>query len=74
MAEAGVGAEQEEEIREAGDGGSEIGARARAPHLLEADAAAPAQQLRRRDVGDVEAGAEDDRVDLALGPVGAHHR
>ena len=70
--EPGVGPEQQEQVREAGDGRAEVGARAALPHLVERPPAAPAHPVADRQVGGVEAGAEDDRVDLALLAVAGH--
>ena len=72
--EPGVRAEQEEQVREAGDGRAEVRARAAVPDVVEQHAAAAAHALGGRDVGDVEAGAEDDRVDRPLDAVGADDR
>ena len=74
VAEAGVRPEQEEEVREAGDRRAAVGLRAAVPVLGQRAALAAADPLGDRHVGDVEAGAEDDRVDLALGAVGADDR
>ena len=43
------------------------------PELGEVDAALAVEDPRPGESGDVEPGSEDDRVDLALGPVGADH-
>ena len=58
----------------AGDHRAPVGARAAVPALGQRAPLAVADPLGDRHVEDVEAGAEDDRVDLALGPVGAHDR
>ena len=66
VAEAGVRPEQQEQVREAGEGGAAEGLRAAARVLGDRDALAVADAVGDRQVGDVEAGAEDDRVDLEL--------
>ena len=74
MTEPGVGADDHEQVREAGHGRPQVGRHRAVPGLLERAAVGAADQLRERRVGDVEAGAEDDRVDLALGSVGGRDR
>ena len=67
VAEAGVRAEQQEQVREAGRRTVPRYARwASRPRLGQQCGRRGRARGPRRDVGDVEAGPEDDRVDLAL--------
>src|SRR2546429_9425921 len=66
VAQAGVGAEENEEIGEAADADAEIGAQAVAPGIVDLEAAAAKKLHTDELLGDVEAGAVDQDVDRAL--------
>ena len=66
MTEAGVGPQQHEEVRVAGDGHPEVRLGASGPALGERVAVAADDAVADRRVGDLKAGAEDDRVDAVL--------
>ena len=72
MPVAEVRPDQEEEVGEAGDRCAEVRARAALPRVGDAAPVRAADALGDGRVGHVEARAEDDRVDFALYPVGAH--
>ena len=73
VAEAGVGADDLEQVGEAGDRGALVRRHAAlAPRVGQGAPVATLHVLRDRLLGRVEAGGHDDRVDLALGAVGRH--
>ena len=61
-----------EEVREAGHGDAEVGARVAVPALVQVGAAAAGDLHRRQELRGVEARAVDDDVDLVLDAVGGH--
>src|SRR2546429_7297537 len=72
-AQAGVGAEENEEIGEAADADAEIGAQAVAPGIVDLEAAAAKKLHTDELLGDAEAGAVDQDVDRALHAVLRDH-
>src|SRR5207249_10396298 len=64
------GAAEAEEIREPDNRHRPVVARRAVPHLAQRASVAPADAVDRRRRRDLEAGAEDDRVDRVFGPVG----
>ena len=73
MAEAGVGPEEEEEVGKAGNGDAEVGFSTLAPAVLELAPLSADDGEVVVGIGDVEAGAVDDGVDLVLLTVTGHH-
>ena len=69
MAESGVRAEQQEEIGETGNRSPQVRARGALPHFAREPPVGAAHLLGHGRITDVKAGAEDDRVDLALDAV-----
>src|SRR5829696_2972372 len=70
VSEVGVRPVEDEEVREPGDDGAEVRARAVLPLLVQVAAAPAGDGHGGQELGGGEAGAEDDRVDPAFGAVG----
>jgi hypothetical protein len=74
VAETGVRAEQQEEVRELRHGGTQIRARAALPEVADQLAVPAVHLLRVGRVCHAKAGTEDDRLDLPLDAVGINDR
>src|SRR5581483_7579423 len=74
VAEAGVGADEQEQVGEAGHRRPLVGPHAAGPVPLQGLAAPAGDPVGDGDVGHVEARPEDDRVDRVFAAVGGHHR